>query len=61
MLGVVQVNGILAGLLTGFVVGVVFAMFRLLPPAPASWAGVAGIVGIVAGWQIAAHLFGIGE
>lgn len=61
MLGVVQVNGILAGLITGFVVGVVFATVRLVPPAPATWAGVAGIVGIVAGWQIAARLFGIGE
>lgn len=45
-------NDILAGLLVGLAVGVIFAMFRLVPPAPASWAGVAGIVGIVAGWQL---------
>lgn len=45
-------NDILAGLLVGFVVGAIFAVVRLVPPAPGTWAGVAGIVGIVAGWQI---------
>lgn len=45
-------NGVLAGLVAGIVVGAVFGALRLMPPAPASWAGVAGIVGIVAGWQL---------
>lgn len=44
-------NGVLAALAAGVVVGAVFGALRLMPPAPASWAGVMGIVGIVAGWQ----------
>lgn len=48
-------------LAVGAVVGAVFALARSVPPAPATWAGVAGIVGIVAGWQIAARLLGVGE
>ena len=43
---------VLQGLALGLVVGVVFGLFRLQPPAPATWAGVAGIVGIVLGWMI---------
>lgn len=43
---------ILYGLLAGVVVGAIFGALRLMPPAPASWAGVVGIVGIVAGWQL---------
>lgn len=43
---------VLQALLLGAVVGLVFALARLLPPAPQAWAGVAGIVGIVAGWQL---------
>lgn len=39
-------------LLVGLAVGGVFALARSVPPAPQTWAGVAGIVGIVAGWQI---------
>ena len=45
-------NAILAALLAGIVVGAIFGALRLMPPAPASWAGVMGIVGIVAGWQL---------
>lgn len=37
----------------GILVGVVFGLARIVPPAPPTWAGVAGIVGIVAGWQLA--------
>lgn len=44
---------IVKALAVGLLVGVVFAFARSVPPAPATWAGVAGIVGIVAGWQIA--------
>ena len=43
---------VLQALLLGAIVGLVFALARLLPPAPQAWAGVAGIVGIVAGWQL---------
>ena len=46
---------VLQGLALGLVVGVVFGLFRLQPPAPATWAGVAGIVGIVLGWMVVSH------
>lgn len=39
-------------LLVGLPVGGVFAVAGRVPPAPPTWAGVAGIVGIVAGWQL---------
>lgn len=53
MLGVVEpVKAILIALTVGLAVGAVFGALRSVPPAPPSWAGVAGIVGIVAGWQI---------
>lgn len=45
-------NAVLTALAAGIVVGAIFGALRLMPPAPASWAGVAGIVGIVAGWQL---------
>lgn len=51
-------NGVLAGLLAGAFVGVVFAVARLVPPAPPTWAGVAGIVGIVGAWQLVGWLLG---
>lgn len=47
---------IVKALLLGAAVGAVFALFRLQPPAPATWAGVAGIVGIVAAWWLVSHL-----
>lgn len=40
----------------GFTVGAIFGLFRLVPPAPASWAGVAGIIGIVAGWWLLSRI-----
>lgn len=49
-------NAILAGLAAGAFVGIVFGLLRLVPPAPPTWAGVAGIVGIVAAWQIVGWL-----
>lgn len=42
---------VLIALAVGLAVGAVFALARSVPPAPPTWAGVAGIVGIVAGWQ----------
>lgn len=49
-------TGVIQGLVVGAAVGVVFALVRLSPPAPGNWAGVAGIVGIVAGWQAVSRL-----
>jgi XapX domain-containing protein len=46
------VIGLLIALGTGLAVGAVFAFVNVAPPAPDTWAGVAGIVGIVAGWTI---------
>lgn len=36
----------------GAMVGGVFALFRLAVPAPAAWAGLAGVVGLVVGWRM---------
>jgi XapX domain-containing protein len=38
--------------LTGFICGVAFAAFRLPVPAPPVFAGVAGIIGLWAGYAI---------
>ena len=51
-----MLRDIALALAVGLVVGGVFAAFRSVPPAPATWAGVAGIIGIVAGWQLVTHL-----
>jgi XapX domain-containing protein len=49
-------SAVLQGFLLGALVGVVFALFKLVPPAPATWAGVAAIVGIVSGWWVVNRL-----
>lgn len=41
----------LQGLLLGAVIGAAFALCRLQPPAPATLAGVAAIVGLWLGWS----------
>ncbi len=41
-----------AALVTGIAVGGVFALLRVTPPAPSSWAAIAGIVGIFLGATI---------
>ena len=41
---------VLQGLVLGLIVGVAFGLFRLQPPPPATWAGVAGIA---LGWMVA--------
>jgi XapX domain-containing protein len=38
--------------LTGFASGVVFALFKLPVPAPPVFAGVAGIIGLWAGYSV---------
>jgi len=43
---------ILFSVLTGFGCGVVFAAFKLPVPAPPVFAGVAGIIGLWAGYAI---------
>lgn len=51
-MGVVDaVRDVIQAFLTGIPVGLVFALAKLPPPAPAVWAGVAGIAGIVFGWM----------
>ena len=42
---------------TGIAVGVLFAFLKLPVPAPASLAGVMGIVGIFIGYIIMTHVF----
>ncbi|HBV96221.1 MAG TPA: XapX domain containing protein [Desulfotomaculum sp.] len=44
---------VLLALVTGSVVGILFAVFRLPAPAPPTLAGVAGIVGIFLGYVVA--------
>ncbi|WP_377887386.1 XapX domain-containing protein [Alkalihalobacillus sp. R86527] len=42
---------ILLAILTGFIVGLVFAILKLPIPAPPAFAGVAGIIGIYMGFK----------
>lgn len=51
---------VVLALVVGAGVGVVFALARSVPPAPPTWAGVAGIVGIVAAWQLTSALLARG-
>ncbi len=46
--------------ITGFIVGLIFAGFRLPIPGPPTLAGVMGIFGILLGYLVAAKL-GIGK
>ncbi len=49
---ITNMRDILLSTLTGFGCGVVFAAFKLPVPAPPVFAGVAGIVGLWAGYAI---------
>ncbi|MEG3072314.1 MAG: DUF1427 family protein [Peptococcaceae bacterium] len=51
---------ILLTTVTGFIVGLIFARFRLPIPGPPNLAGVMGIFGILLGYLAAARL-GIGK
>ncbi|EDL64027.1 XapX domain-containing protein [Bacillus sp. SG-1] len=42
---------VLLAILTGFIVGFVFALFKLPIPAPPAFAGIAGIIGIYLGFK----------
>lgn len=42
---------VLLAILTGFIVGLVFAIFKLPIPAPPAFAGIAGIIGIYLGFR----------
>ncbi|MBF7081490.1 DUF1427 family protein [Desulfallas sp. Bu1-1] len=44
--------------LAGFVIGLIFARFKLPVPAPPTLAGVMGIVGLFLGYWAATRLFG---
>lgn len=43
---------VLLSLVTGFIVGFIFALFKLPIPAPPALAGVTGIVGIYLGFKV---------
>lgn len=43
---------ILLALITGFIVGIIFALLKLPIPAPPAAAGVVGIVGIYLGFKV---------
>ncbi|MBX0357905.1 DUF1427 family protein [Halobacillus litoralis] len=45
---------VILALITGFIVGLVFAGFKLPIPAPPAFAGVAGIIGIYLGFKVMA-------
>ncbi|WP_226581485.1 XapX domain-containing protein [Halobacillus litoralis] len=47
-----MVKEVILALLTGFIVGILFAAFKLPIPAPPAFAGVAGIVGIYLGFKV---------
>lgn len=40
----------------GTIVGVIFALFKMPVPAPATFAGVLGIVGLYTGWTLVDRL-----
>jgi len=42
----------------GFLVGAIFALFKMPVPAPATFAGVLGIVGLYAGWTALGRILG---
>ncbi|MDQ0482292.1 XapX domain-containing protein [Guptibacillus hwajinpoensis] len=42
---------VLIATLTGFIVGLIFAFFKLPIPAPPAFAGIAGIIGIYLGFK----------
>jgi XapX domain-containing protein len=46
------VKDILLSLLTGAIIGFLFALFRLPIPAPTAVAGIAGIFGIYLGYKL---------
>ena len=41
----------------GFLVGSIFAIFKLKPPSPETLSGILGIVGIFLGWWILNQIF----
>jgi XapX domain-containing protein len=47
---------VLLAIVTGFITGFLFALFKLPIPAPPAFAGVAGIVGIYLGFKIFSYV-----
>ncbi|NTW05474.1 MAG: DUF1427 family protein [Peptococcaceae bacterium] len=41
---------------TGIIIGIIFALIRLPVPAPATWAGVAGVLGLFLGYLFATNI-----
>lgn len=50
-------NQILMAFLAGVLIGAIFSFFKLPLPAPATWAGVLGIVGLFCGYLIVSHFY----
>jgi XapX domain-containing protein len=53
-------TAVLQALALGIIVGAIFAVFRQPVPAPSTLAGIAGVVGLFAGWAATATLVGRG-
>lgn len=51
-----MIKEVILSILTGFGAGAVFSLFKLPVPAPPVFAGVAGIVGLWAGYSIVTKL-----
>lgn len=52
----IMIREIILSILTGFAAGAVFGLFKLPVPAPPVFAGVAGIIGLWAGYNIITKL-----
>lgn len=45
-------RGVAEAFALGLLVGVIFAAARQPVPAPSTWAGIAGVVGLFVGWSV---------
>ena len=50
------VQSLFLALITGFIVGAVFRLVRLPIPAPSTWEGILGIVGIFIGYLVVNYI-----
>jgi XapX domain-containing protein len=55
--GVLSMKEVLLALLTGLIVGFIFALCKLPIPAPPALAGIVGIVGIYLGFKVFEWIF----
>jgi XapX domain-containing protein len=52
------VTSAITSLMVGILVGLTFGFTRMPVPAPATLAGLTGVIGITAGWQLAVWIAG---